>query len=50
MKKTKTLSRNNPVAKHSSKFNRPSTHVDRKKESKKRGQFSKDDLYPNNGF
>lgn len=50
MKKSKSMSRPNPVAKHAPKFNRASTHIDRKKESKKRGQYSKEELYPNNGF
>ena len=50
MKKTKTISRNNPVAKYARKFNRASTHGDKKKESKKYGQLTKEELYPNNGF
>ncbi|MGB2194493.1 MAG: DUF7230 family protein [Candidatus Poseidoniaceae archaeon] len=45
--KKKSTTRSNPVAKHSHKFNRPSTHVDRKKEVKKRG-YPQDLLYPNN--
>ena len=48
--KKKSIKRSNPVAKYARKFNRASTHVDRKKESKKRGQLTKDELYPNNGF
>lgn len=31
------MKRRNPVAKNINKFNRPATHVDRKKEQKKRG-------------
>ena len=45
--KKKSTSRSNPVAKHAPKFNRPSTHIDRKKEVKKRG-YPEDSLYPNN--
>jgi hypothetical protein len=45
--KKKSTSRSNLVAKHSPKFNRPSTHIDRKKEVKKRG-YPEDSLYPNN--
>lgn len=32
--------KNNPVAKFSRKFNRASIHIDRKKETKKRGYYN----------
>jgi|TARA_B110000908_G_scaffold159905_1_gene202601 hypothetical protein len=35
----------NPVAKNMEKFNRPNTHVDKKKEYKNRGYESIDELY-----
>ena len=50
MKKVKSIARANPVAKYARKFNRASTHVDKKKESKKYGRLTKEELYPNNGF
>lgn len=50
MKKKQSVSRSNPVAKYARKFNRASTHVDKKKEAKKYGQLTKEELYPNNGF
>jgi len=33
----------NPVAKNIDKFNRPATHIDKKKESKKSGVDNRDD-------
>jgi len=50
MAKKKIITRSNPVAKYARKFNRAATHVDKKKESKKYGQLTKEELYPNNGF
>lgn len=50
MSKKTSVTRSNPVAKYASKVNRAATHMDRKKESKKQGQYSKEELYPNNGF
>ena len=35
--KKKSIVRANPVAKYARKFNRAVTHIDRKKEAKKRG-------------
>lgn len=37
VKKVKSIARANPVAKYARKFNRAVTHIDRKKEVKKRG-------------
>jgi hypothetical protein len=37
VKKVKSIARANPVAKYARKFNRAVTHIDRKKEAKKRG-------------
>tara|TARA_R110000796_G_scaffold79954_2_gene177157 strand:+ start:555 stop:710 length:156 start_codon:yes stop_codon:yes gene_type:complete len=50
MSKKKSVTRPNPVAKYARKFNRAVTHVDKKKESKKNGELTKEELYENNGL
>jgi len=43
--KKKSIKRSNPVAKYARKFNRAATHIDRKKEARKRGHLTKDELH-----
>jgi len=44
MAKKATIVRTNPVAKYARKFNRASTHIDKKKEAKKRGYPSENNF------
>lgn len=39
--------RRNPVAKNMEKFNRPTTFVDKKKESKKTGKYKENEIRKN---